>query len=101
MHWTAERTDLPERPTVGFTLGPDPVSLSADGGVVGFSDTSEDDLDGGEIVGRAWDFGDGTTGEGATVEHRYAAVGTFKVKLTVTDDDGLTASVSDVVTVEP
>jgi hypothetical protein len=35
------------------------------------------------------------------VGHRYAAVGTFTVRLTVTDDDGLTASVSDVVTVEP
>jgi hypothetical protein len=99
--WTAERTDLPERPTAGFTLGPDPVSLTLDGGVVRFSDTSVDDLDGGEIVGWSWDFGDGTTGEGRTVEHRYAALGTFRVRLTVMDDDGLSASVSDVVTVEP
>ena len=99
--WTAERTDLPERPTAGFTLGPDPVSLTLDGGVVEFADTSADDLDGGEIVAWSWDFGDGTTGEGRTVTHRYASVGTFRVKLTVTDDDGLTASVADVVTVEP
>ena len=101
VNWTAERTDLPERPTAGFTLGPDPVSLTLDGGVVGFTDTSADDLDGGEIVARSWDFGDGTTGEGRTVSHRYASVGTFRVRLTVTDDDGLRASVSDVVTVEP
>ncbi len=99
--WTAERADLPERPTAGFTLGPDPVSLTADAGLVAFSDTSLDDLDGGEVVAWRWDFGDGTTGEGRTVEHRYAAIGTFRVKLTVTDDDGLTSSVSDVVTVEP
>ena len=99
--WTAERSDLPERPTAGFTLGPDPVSLTLDGGVVEFADTSADDLDGGEVVAWSWDFGDGTTGEGRTVTHRYGASGTFRVELTVTDDDGLTASVADVVTVEP
>jgi hypothetical protein len=101
VRWTAERTDLPEPPTAGFALGPDPVSLSADGGLVGFTDTSDDDLDGGELVAWTWDFGDGTTGTGRAVEHRYAAAGTFTVRLTVTDDDGVTASVADVVTVEP
>ena len=99
--WTAERTDLPEPPTPGFTTAPDPVSLTLDGGVATFTDTSLDDLDGGEVVGWTWDFGDGSGGTGRTVGHRYAALGTFTVRLTVTDDDGLTASVSDVVTVEP
>src|ERR671911_32493 len=100
--WTAERTDLPEPPTVGFTLGPDPVSLTLDGGVVTFTDTSLDDVDGGRIVGWSWDFGDGSSATGGpTVSHRYTAPGTFTVRLRVTDDDGLSASVRDVVTVEP
>jgi PKD repeat protein len=36
----------------------------------------------------SWDFGDGTTGAGAQVSHVYTASGTYKVSLTVTDDDG-------------
>lgn len=35
-----------------------------------------------------WDFGDGETGEGATVEHTYATSGRFNVRLVVTDDRG-------------
>ena len=38
----------------------------------------------------AWDFGDGTTGTGRRVEHTYARAGTFPSRLTVTDDDGST-----------
>ena len=33
----------------------------------------------------AWDFGDSTTGSGATVTHAYSAAGTFTVKLTAND----------------
>jgi alpha-galactosidase len=35
-----------------------------------------------------WDFGDKTSGEGATVEHTYRAPGTYTVKLTVADRQG-------------
>jgi PKD repeat protein len=73
---------------------------------VTFSDTSVDDLDGGTIVSRVWEFGDPASGdanaaEGAQASHRYTTVGTFTVRLTVTDDDGVSASVADVVSVEP
>jgi|SRR5215211_1347479 len=106
VRWNAERSDLPEPPTPSFASGPDPVSLSADGGLVTFTDTSIDDLDGGRIVGRGWDFGDplsgaANTASGVEVTHRYTTVGTFTVRLTVTDDDGLRATIRDVVTVEP
>jgi uncharacterized repeat protein (TIGR01451 family) len=36
----------------------------------------------------AWDFGDGSTSNQAAPSHTYAALGTYPVKLTVTDKDG-------------
>ncbi|MBI2667903.1 tandem-95 repeat protein [Candidatus Woesearchaeota archaeon] len=49
------------------------------------------DLDG-KIVLFQWDLGDGTTSTKETVKHSYNKEGNYKVKLTVTDDDGLSNS---------
>jgi PKD repeat protein len=46
-----------------------------------------------------WDFGDGTTGAGQTVTHRYTRGGTFAVTLRVTSEAGLTATTARQVTV--
>lgn len=44
------------------------------------------------IVSYEWDFGDGATASGVTVNHIYAATGIYTVTLTVTDGGGLSAS---------
>lgn len=58
---------------------------------VSFDGTGSADPDG-TLVDYAWEFGDGTTGTGALVTHVYSEAGTYVVTLSVTDDDGATAS---------
>ena len=54
---------------------------------VSFSGSGSSDLDG-SIVSYSWNFGDGTSGTGATVAHTYASTGAYTALLTVTDDRG-------------
>lgn len=46
----------------------------------------------GSIASYAWTFGDGASASGATAGHTYAAVGTYQITLTVTDDRGRSGS---------
>ena len=46
-----------------------------------------------------WDFGDGTSDTGSTVDHTYSQPGTYPVKLTVTDNRGGMGTASTAVTV--
>jgi hypothetical protein len=50
-------------------------------------------------AGYQWDFGDGTTAVGPSVEHIYGKPGNYTVKLTVTDRGGNVASVDQTLTV--
>ncbi len=49
-------------------------------------------VDNGTIVSYAWEFDDGTTASGATVQKVFSETGDNRVWLTVTDDDGLSAT---------
>lgn len=65
--------------------------------IVAFTDRSTDGD--GSIVARHWDFGDGKTSTMTSPTHAYSASGTYQVTLTVTDDDGATASKTQAVTI--
>ena len=51
------------------------------------------------MITHGWNFGDGSTGSGSLLSHTYAAAGTYQVALTVTDDQGATATTSRAITV--
>ena len=48
-----------------------------------------------------WDFGDGTTGTGVFATHEYRVLGTFPVRLTVTDNRGASGETFQPITVGP
>jgi len=52
-----------------------------------------------EVSSYVWDFGDGTTGSGATAHHAYSAAGVKVVTLTAIDEFGRSESTAKTVTV--
>lgn len=76
-----------ELPVTSFAWNPTYVTTLVD---VLFTSTSSDPD--GVLTSWIWDFGDGSSGSGSTVRHKYLALGTYSVTLTVTDEDGGTAS---------
>jgi len=46
------------------------------------------------IVKYSWDFGDGNTLDGITAQHTYTSAGVFTARLTVTNQKGLTGTVT-------
>jgi hypothetical protein len=80
------RTYVLPYPVANFTY-------SAEEPHVLFNGSSSYDIDG-DIVSYEWDFGDGTTGTGEITYHKYCEVGTYDVKMTVTDDDGLKGNIT-------
>ena len=89
--------------TVAADANRPPVAVIATPQVTGtrlaFSGAGSSDPDG-SVVSYDWDFGDESTGEGASVSHTYAAPGPYEVTLTVTDDDGATTTVERDITIE-
>jgi PKD repeat protein len=85
---TASVTVLNRSPVASFVQSPATVFT---GDVTTFDASTSYDPDG-TITSYLWTFGDGTNGTGAIVTHTYAENGTYNVTLTVTDNDGSTAS---------
>ena len=84
-------------PTTAFTFSPtDPVP----GSTVNFNGSGSRPAPGRTIVSYAWDFGDGTSGSGVQVSHRYPVLGNYTVTLVVTDDAGRTGVASQTVPVK-
>jgi len=92
----------PVPPVAYFSISSGPLFVNVD---ITFDPSDSIDPDG-NIRGYYWDFGDGDTkhgvnkGDNNTVEHSYANTGSYTVSLTVTDDDGLNASIAKVLTVQ-
>jgi PKD repeat protein len=94
--FTVKITEKSKTPPVAVISGPN-------GGMVNdqlaFAGTQSSDTDG-QIVSYAWNFGDGATAVGSSVNHSYAQFGAYQVTLTVTDNDGLTAQATHTVQVD-
>lgn len=85
----------PPPPPTPPTALPASVSIAADARVeAGASESFTSSLTTTTGVSFHWDFGDGTTGSGATATHTYATTGTYQVTLAIanTADDLRTAS---------
>ncbi len=93
---TATKTVLNQPPVASFTESAHTVGTEE---IIYFDASESYDVDG-TIVSYEWDFGDGTLGIGVTPEHAYSEAGNYTVTLTVTDDDGASASATDMKTVQ-
>ena len=84
-------------PTPAFSVLTNPAVA---GVPVAFDASGSTDFDG-TIASYSWDFGDGSTGSGAKPTHTYSNDDDYTVKLTVTDDKGVAASMTKTLTVTP
>jgi len=85
---TATKNVLNRSPVASFTENATIVSKDE---AIHFDASESHDPDG-IIVNYLWEFGDGNTATGVTSDHAYSEDGNYTVTLTVTDDDGASAS---------
>jgi PKD repeat protein len=90
-----EATTVATPPIASFTYLPLSPSV---GETVDFDASASYDPDG-TIASYTWDFGDATTGSGMTTNHIYTSADTYTVTLTVTDNDGLSDTATQDITV--
>jgi PKD repeat protein len=101
---TVKVLTLANTPNIDFSLEPTPVAEAGDPYLVqvnvpvtlngvAYYDPQR------PIASFQWDFGDGSTGNGASANHTYQAAGIYTAKLTVTDSKGASATDSALVVV--
>jgi PKD repeat protein len=90
-----EDDDTGPAPTATFSYAPIDPEVDE---TIEFDAAASGDEDG-TIETYEWDFGDGTTATGLETTHSYSTDGDYTVSLTVTDDDGLTDTATQTVTV--
>jgi large repetitive protein len=84
-----------EVPITGLTATNDsPTPL---GGPTQFGAT----ISGGTNVSYSWDFGDGTSGSGASVSHSYAAIGAYTAVVTASNAAGMVTATTSVTVTDP
>jgi hypothetical protein len=88
---------LPPQSTLTAVLDVTPLSAVGQYGVMACTARSTDSN--GFITTSTIDFGDGTTQNGTTGLHNYAAAGTYNVRTTVIDNHGYQSSASSSITV--
>lgn len=84
-----------QSPTASFTAYPTSGVAPLE---VSFNASNSSDSDG-TIVSYQWDFKDGNTGNGLTINHTFSSTGSYNVGLTITDDEGATDSTTKTITV--
>lgn len=89
-HYAAS-TRTNRSPSASFTASTSGLTASTDA-----SASSDPD---GTITSYAWDFGDGAKATGRTASHAYTTAGAYTIALTVTDDQGATATTTRQITV--
>ncbi len=86
----AALTQAPVAPPTATITNPSGEVTVATGQAVSFVGTGSDPA-GLSLTGH-WDFGDSVSADGLSVTHTYAAAGTYTVKFTVTNSQGLTST---------
>lgn len=83
--------------TVAVSISPMKQVVLYTGRAVSFSAVGKSSID--LPLTYQWDFGDGSTGSGASLNHTFAKSGTYSIKVTATDSNGVKASSSGVLSV--
>ena len=94
---TASFSKLSAVPSVANAKPTATVVAAVDDLTATFDGSASKDVDG-SLTGYLWQFGDGTTATTPVAQHVYTAAGTYTASLTVTDDDGATATSTATVT---
>jgi PKD repeat protein len=93
---TAQEADGDPIPPTAVIQGPTRGSVGEE---LQFTSTGSTVAVGSHVVAADWDFGDGTAISGVSISHVYQAPGVYQIKLTVTDDKGLSDTTSQQVNI--